>query len=34
MMAKAILNKNGIATNPGEMPVYNYDSETREYLAP
>nr|DAI77370.1 MAG TPA: tail fiber assembly protein [Caudoviricetes sp.] len=34
MMAKAILNKNGIATKPGEMTVYNYDSETREYLAP
>lgn len=33
MMAKATLNKNGIATKAGEMTVYNYDSETREYLA-
>ncbi|HCQ10657.1 MAG TPA: phage tail protein [Leclercia adecarboxylata] len=32
-MAKATLNKNGIATKAGEMTVYNYDSETREYLA-
>jgi hypothetical protein len=33
MMAKAALNKNGIAMKAGEMTVYNYDSETREYLA-
>lgn len=32
-MAKAALNKNGIATKAGEMTVYNYDSETREFLA-
>ncbi len=32
-MAKAALNKNGIAMKAGEMTVYNYDSETREYLA-
>ncbi|EFS7693540.1 tail fiber assembly protein [Escherichia coli] len=32
-MAKAILNKNGIATKAGDMTVYNYDSDTREYLS-
>lgn len=32
-MEKAILNKNGIATKAGDMTVYNYDGETREYLA-
>lgn len=32
-MAKAILTKNGIATEAGDMMVYNYDSDTREYLA-
>lgn len=32
-MAKATLNKNGIATKAGDMTVYNYDGETREYLA-
>ncbi|EAA6251404.1 tail fiber assembly protein [Salmonella enterica subsp. enterica serovar Braenderup] len=32
-MAKATLNKNGIAIKAGDMVVYNYDSETREYLA-
>ncbi|WP_432224535.1 tail fiber assembly protein [Enterobacter wuhouensis] len=32
-MAKAILNKNGIATKAGDMTVFNYDSETREYMA-
>ncbi|QUR75541.1 tail fiber assembly protein [Klebsiella pneumoniae] len=31
-MAKATLNKNGIATKAGDMTVYNYDGETREYL--
>ncbi|HAW0942286.1 TPA: tail fiber assembly protein [Escherichia coli] len=31
-MAKATLNKNGIATKDGDMTVYNYDGETREYL--
>ncbi|HEA0194709.1 TPA: tail fiber assembly protein [Escherichia coli] len=30
-MAKATLNKNGIATKAGDMTVYNYDGETREY---
>ncbi|HDT0688198.1 TPA: tail fiber assembly protein [Klebsiella aerogenes] len=32
-MAKATLNKNGIATKAGDMTVYNYDGETREYLS-
>lgn len=32
-MAKATLNKNGIATKAGDMTVYNYDGETRECLA-
>ena len=32
-MAKATLNKNGIATKAGDVTVYNYDSVTREYLA-
>ncbi|WET41723.1 tail fiber assembly protein [Citrobacter enshiensis] len=32
-MAKATLNKNGIATKAGDITVYNYDSETREYLS-
>lgn len=32
-MAKATLNKNGIATKAGDITVYNYDGETREYLA-
>lgn len=32
-MAKAILNKSGIATKAGDMTVYNYDGETREYLS-
>lgn len=32
-MAKATLNKYGIATKAGEITVYNYDSETREYLS-
>lgn len=31
-MAKATLNKNGIATKAGDVTVYNYDGETREYL--
>lgn len=31
-MAKATLNKNGIATKAGDMVVYNYDGDTREYL--
>ncbi|WP_343482371.1 tail fiber assembly protein [Enterobacter cloacae] len=31
-MAKATLNKNGIATKAGDMTVYNYHGETREYL--
>ena len=32
-MAKAILNKYGIATEAGSITVYNYDSKTREYLS-
>lgn len=32
-MGKATLNKNGIATKAGDMTVYNYDGETREYLS-
>ncbi|WP_236874444.1 tail fiber assembly protein [Citrobacter portucalensis] len=32
-MAKAALNKNGIATKAGDMTVYNFDGETREYLS-
>lgn len=32
-MAKAELNQNMIATVAGEITVYNYDGETREYLS-
>lgn len=32
-MAKATLNKIGIATKAGDMTVYNYDGETREFLS-
>lgn len=32
-MAKATLNKNGIAIKAGNVTVYNYDGETREFLA-
>ena len=32
-MAKATLNKNGIATKAGDMTVYNFDGEAREYLS-
>lgn len=32
-MAKATLNKNSIATRAGDMTVYNYDGETREFLS-
>ncbi|MGF2882327.1 tail fiber assembly protein [Enterobacter roggenkampii] len=32
-MAKATLNKNGITTKAGDMVVYNYDGDSREYLA-
>lgn len=32
-MAKATLNKSGIATKVGDMTVYNYDGETREFLS-
>lgn len=32
-MAKAELNQDMIATVAGEITVYNYDSETREYLS-
>lgn len=31
-MAKATLNKNGIATKAGDLTVYNYDGETRVFL--
>ncbi|HCT1698627.1 TPA: tail fiber assembly protein [Escherichia coli] len=31
-MVKAELNQDMIATVAGEIPVYNYDGETREYL--
>ncbi|SVF45581.1 tail fiber assembly protein [Escherichia coli] len=31
MMYNAILNSKFIATKAGEITVYNYDSETREY---
>ncbi|WNN46633.1 tail fiber assembly protein [Winslowiella toletana] len=31
-MEKATLNKNGIATKTGDITVYNYNGETREYL--
>lgn len=33
MMAKAELDNNFIATAGGNVTVYNYDSETREYLS-
>ena len=32
-MAKATLNKSGIATKAGDMTVYNFDGKTREYLS-
>lgn len=32
-MAKATLNKNGIATKAGDITVYNYDNTTREYIS-
>lgn len=32
-MARATLNKNGIATKAGGMTVYNFDGETFEYLS-
>lgn len=32
-MAKAALNKNGIATKGGEITVYNFDAITGEYLS-
>lgn len=31
MMAKAVLNNHGIATRAGDMTVYNFDGDTREY---
>ncbi len=31
-MSEAILDKNNIATQAGNITVYNYDSATREYL--
>lgn len=30
---RATLNKNGLATSAGEITVYNYDRETREYIS-
>ncbi len=33
MMYNAILNNKFIATKAGEITVYNYDSETREYIS-
>lgn len=33
MMAEAILDENMIATSAGDITVFNYDAETREYLA-
>lgn len=30
-MAKATLNKSGIATKAGDVTVFNYDGETREF---
>lgn len=32
-MARATLNKNGIATKAGDMTVYNFDGETFEFLS-
>lgn len=32
-MTKATLNKNGIATKAGDITVFNYDGDTREYLS-
>ncbi|MEO3990246.1 tail fiber assembly protein [Pseudocitrobacter cyperus] len=32
-MTKAILNNKGTATKAGDITVYNYDCETREYLS-
>ncbi|HAX3884049.1 TPA: tail fiber assembly protein [Escherichia coli] len=32
-MAKATLNKSGIATKAGDVTVFNYDGETREFLS-
>ena len=32
-MYNAILNNKFIATKAGEITVYNYDSETREYIS-
>ncbi|MFU9425670.1 tail fiber assembly protein [Klebsiella pneumoniae] len=32
-MAKATLNKSGIAIKAGDMTVYNFDGKTREYLS-
>ncbi|MED8176457.1 tail fiber assembly protein, partial [Escherichia coli] len=32
-MDKAILNSELIATKSGDITVYNYDSETQEYIS-
>jgi hypothetical protein len=32
-MTKATLNKNGIATKAGDITVYNFDGETREFTS-
>ena len=33
MMNKAVLNNELIATKAGDITVYNYDGETREYIS-
>lgn len=32
MISKAVLNNELIATKAGDITVYNYDGETREYM--
>ncbi|MFS3664565.1 tail fiber assembly protein, partial [Escherichia coli] len=32
-MDKAILNSGLVATKAGDITVYNYDGETREYIS-
>ena len=33
MISKAVLNNELIATKAGDITVYNYDGETREYIS-
>ncbi|EHX41673.1 hypothetical protein ECDEC12D_3397 [Escherichia coli DEC12D] len=33
MMNKAVLNSELITTKAGDITVYNYDGETREYIS-